>query len=92
VTYDERERAGLYNGAVWERPDKLRVVLTWLDGDKWVLMSDPERSRHGGYCMIPQCDAKGQWLWDRDQLVDRLDGWIFMPNLTLAPLTTKDGA
>ena len=36
----EAERTGFHNGAVWQAPNKVRIILTYLKDDLWALMDE----------------------------------------------------
>lgn len=48
------------NGQVW-RKEFARVIIQWLGGDMYMILSRPNRADHGGSCMVPMgCEP---WMY-----------------------------
>lgn len=62
-------------GQIWRQLDFpcFDVVVQWVKGDKFGLLSSPQKATHGGTCMIFHTDEDGTWLWTREELAARMD-------------------
>jgi len=79
------------NGTVWlaKWPLCHLVIVQWIEADKWLLLSDPEHSAHGGTCMLAM--SHGPVIKTHEQIAALLDKWeaTLQPNMMLLPLNAS---
>lgn len=63
------------NGSIWhaDHPWCFRLIAQWIEGDQWMLLSEPEKASHGGSCMIALANASGDTIMGKIALSERLE-------------------
>lgn len=64
----------LKNGERWKQPNFpcFGGTTQWLADDRWVLMSEPYKSRHGHMAVMPSSDGNGKIFYTEAELLERL--------------------
>lgn len=79
----------LHNGQIYKAETLFayRAILQWISGDRWMLLSEPEKGSEGHSVMCPLADPRtGTIIQSGKEMLERLEAhkWRLVPDLQVA--------